>query len=104
MLKNRDWWGVPRIAIIRTHMPQEGSEAVVSVGDQVFALGGDGSFGAVRAVHRHQLVIDIEGHGDEPIPAAAVVEVTAGKVVLDTSKLTLAVREAIQHAHVQETQ
>lgn len=74
----------------------------VEVGDRVFAGKHPESFGAVRVVHAHELVIDIEGAGDVTIPAAAVQSVHEHKVVLDVSLLPFETQSAIKHAHERE--
>jgi len=74
----------------------------VEVGDQVFAGKHAESFGAVRVVHAHELVIDIEGAGDVTVPAAAVQSVREHKVVLDVSMLPFETQSAIKHAHEKE--
>jgi len=71
----------------------------VNVGDEVFATGSTDAFGAVREVHAHELVIDIEGFGDVRLAADVVTSVHDHKVIIDVNKLPTAVRDAIAHAH-----
>ena len=75
----------------------------VHPGDPVFAREDGPSFGAVRVVHAHELVVDIEGYGDVVIPAEAVAAVHPGKVVVNPVQLTTDLRRAIARAHDQET-
>jgi hypothetical protein len=71
----------------------------VNVGDEVFATGSTDAFGAVREVHAHELVIDIEGFGDVRVKAELVTSVHDHKVILDVEKLAPDIRDAIAHAH-----
>ncbi len=75
----------------------------VSIGDQVFVVEGGESFGSVRFVDAHELVVDIENFGDVRIGAASVRAVHDGKVVLDETSLTPEVKRAIKGAHKAET-
>lgn len=79
------------------------SNVEVNVGDAVFCREGGPSVGAVRNVHPHELVIDIEGLGDVSIPADHIAAVHAGKVVLAFDKLSAEVRVAVQHANDDES-
>jgi len=76
----------------------------VQIGDEVVASKGSQRFGAVRVVHPHELIIDIEGFGDVRLPATAVLAVHDGKVVVDVRKLPDQIQTAIRHAHDLETQ
>jgi len=76
----------------------------VEIGDQVYAGKATEAFGAVRAIHPHGLLIDIEGRGDVTIPAEAVEAVHDHKIVLNLSALSHDLRKAISHAHEQETE
>jgi hypothetical protein len=76
----------------------------VQIGDEVVAHKDSQKFGAVREVHPHELIIDIEGFGDIRLPAGAVLAVHDGKVVVDVRKLPDQVQNAIRHAHDLETQ
>lgn len=76
----------------------------VQIGDEVIAYKDSQRFGAVREVHTHELIIDIEGFGDVRLPAGAVQAVHDGKVVVDVRKLPDQVQHAIRHAHDLETQ
>jgi hypothetical protein len=59
-------------------------------------------FGAVRVVRTHELVVDIEGHGEVAIPARSIVAVHDGKVLADVEQTNAAVQRAIAAAHRQE--
>jgi hypothetical protein len=75
------------------------ASAAVAIGDQVY-LHEDGEvFGAVRAVHSHDLVVYVEGAGDFTVPARAVTAVHDGKIVLAESELAEPIRRAIAAAH-----
>ena len=76
----------------------------VQVGDQLFETEDGESFGAVLAVHPHELLVDIEGAGQVLLPAPAVRAVHDGKVVVDTSALPPDLQERIKHAHDRETE
>ena len=71
-------------------------------GFDVFLHDGDKTFGAVRQVRKHELVVYIENAGDFEIPLSAVVDAEAGKVILDSAKLDPKLREAIRRAHAGE--
>jgi hypothetical protein len=75
------------------------TKSAIAVGDQVFAEENGEAFGVVRRVRAHELVIDIEGGGDVVIPAIAVRAAHDEKVILDTSQLPPATRQAIERAH-----
>jgi hypothetical protein len=76
----------------------------IEVGFQVFLLGEDEEFGAVRAMDpvHDEIVVYVENGGDFTVPIAAVRSVHDGKVVLDAAQLDPAVRRAIAHAHDRE--
>lgn len=71
-------------------------------GFDVFLHDGDKTFGAVRQVRKHELVVYIENAGDFEIPISAVRDAEAGKVILDSGKLEPKLREAIRRAHTGE--
>jgi hypothetical protein len=75
------------------------SNVTVTVGDQVFTREGTLSFGAVRHVRVHELIVNIEGSGDVAVPASAVSSVHDGKVIVDVGSLPATVRQAIALAH-----
>ncbi|MEP6654195.1 MAG: hypothetical protein ABJA82_12600 [Myxococcales bacterium] len=75
----------------------------VQIGDEVVAHKDGQRFGAVREVHTHELVIDIENFGDVRLAASAVLAVHDGKVVVDVRKLPDDIQKAVQHAHDLET-
>jgi hypothetical protein len=68
----------------------------------VFLHDGEVAFGAVRAVHKGNLVIYIENAGDFTVPMAAVQDVHDAKVVLDAGKLDKKTLAAINRAHAAE--
>ncbi|HWY63406.1 MAG TPA: hypothetical protein VNW15_16005 [Rhizomicrobium sp.] len=68
-------------------------------GFDVFIHDGGHSFGAVRRVLGHGIVIYVENAGDFEVPLAAVKEVDSEKVVLDSGKLAPGLRDAIRRAH-----
>ena len=74
----------------------------VNEGFDVFLTEGGKSFGAVRQVRKHELVVYVENAGDFEVPFAAVKDAGAGKVVLDENQLSPKLREAIAHAHRRE--
>lgn len=71
----------------------------IQEGFDVFIHDGGKSFGAVRQVHGHSIVIYVENAGDFAVPLTAVKEVASEKVVLDSSRLEPNLREAIRRAH-----
>ena len=78
----------------------------IQVGFQVFDQDGGQTFGAVRDVcpgGRLELLVNIENSGDHCVPLDAVVDVHSEKVILDSTRLDPAVRDAIAHAHDAET-
>jgi hypothetical protein len=74
----------------------------IQEGFDVFIHDGGKSFGAVRQVHGHSIVIYVENGGDFVVPLTAVKEVEAEKVVLDSGRLEPKLREAIARAHAGE--
>ena len=68
----------------------------IQEGFDVFLHDGDGNVGAVRRVRRHELVIYIENAGDFIVPMDAVKDADSEKVILDSSKLTAKMLEAIR--------
>jgi hypothetical protein len=68
-------------------------------GFDVFLTDGDKSFGAVRQVRKHELVVYIENAGDFEIPLSAIKDAQAEKVILDAARLEPKLREAIRRAH-----
>jgi len=71
-------------------------------GFDVFLHDGDKTFGAVRQVRKHELVVYVENAGDFEIPLSVVKDAEAGKVILDSAKLDPKLREAIRRAHTGE--
>jgi hypothetical protein len=68
-------------------------------GFDVFLHDGEKTFGAVRQVRQHELVVYVENAGDFEIPFSAVTDAQAGKVILDSAKLDPKLKEAIRRAH-----
>ena len=68
-------------------------------GFDVFAHDGEKSFGAVRQILKHEIVVYVENAGDFRVPLSAVKEVEDERVVLDCARLDMALRRAIGHAH-----
>ncbi|HKQ44956.1 MAG TPA: hypothetical protein VJS47_06145 [Rhizomicrobium sp.] len=68
-------------------------------GFDVFLHDGGKSFGAVRQVRRHELVVYVENAGDFEIPFAAIKDAQDGKVLLDFGKLDAKLKTAIRRAH-----
>jgi uncharacterized protein YrrD len=80
-------------------------EESIQVGFQVFDRDGGEEFGAVRDVcpeGRLELLVNIENGGDHCIPLDAIVDVHSEKVIVDATRLSPAVRQAIAHAHDDE--
>ena len=71
-------------------------------GFDVFLHDGEKTFGAVRQVRKHELVVYVENAGDFEIPLSAVRDAESGKVILDSAKLDPKLREAIRRAHTGE--
>jgi hypothetical protein len=76
----------------------------VEIGDQLFDREDGNAFGAVLAVHRHELLVSIEGYGQAMIPATAVRAVHDGKVVVDPAGLSNDLQRTIAAAHDRETE
>ena len=71
----------------------------IQEGFDVFIHDGGKSFGAVRQVHGHSIVIYVENAGDFAVPLTAVKDMASEKVVLDSTRLEPNLREAIRRAH-----
>ena len=71
-------------------------------GFDVFLHDGDGSVGAVRQVHPQAILVYVEDGGDFLVPAEAVVDVEAEKVILDPSKLETRMLDFIRRRHRDE--
>lgn len=74
----------------------------VSVGDQVYAAEGDAAFGAVRRVSAHELIVNVENHGDVTLSAESVLSVHDGKVIVEIRAVPPEVLRAIGRAHTAE--
>jgi len=68
-------------------------------GFDVFLHDGEKSFGAVRQVRSHGIVVYVENAGDFEIPFSAVKDADAEKVILDSHLLDPKLKEAIRRAH-----
>jgi hypothetical protein len=68
----------------------------IEEGFDVFLHDGDGNVGAVLKVRPHELVIYVENAGDFIVPMDAVRDAESEKVILDSSKLSLKLLEAIR--------
>jgi hypothetical protein len=68
-------------------------------GFDVFAHDGEKSFGAVRQVRKHEIVIYVENGGDFVVPMDAVMDAHSEKIILDSGKLHANLKEAIRRAH-----
>jgi len=74
----------------------------IEEGFDVFVHDGAKAFGAVRQVHAREIIIYVENGGDFRVPLAAVKDVHDEKVILDSSRLDSALKEAIRRAHAVE--
>ena len=74
----------------------------IAEGFDVFLHDGEKSFGAVRQVRKTELVVYVENAGDFEIPFSAVLDAEAGKVILDSAKLDVKLKDAIRRAHIGE--
>jgi hypothetical protein len=68
-------------------------------GFDVFTHDGEKSFGAVRQVRKHEIVIYVENGGDFVVPLDAVMDAHSEKVILDSGKLDARLKETIRRAH-----
>jgi hypothetical protein len=68
-------------------------------GFDVFTHDGEKSFGAVRQVRKHEIVIYVENGGDFVVPLDAVMDAHSEKVILDSGKLDARLRDTIRRAH-----
>jgi hypothetical protein len=68
-------------------------------GFDVFVHDGDKAFGAVRRVHKNEIVVYVENAGDFAVKLNAVRDAHDEKVILDCGRLDLSLRRAIGHAH-----
>ena len=76
--------------------------AAIEVDYQVFAVGSEEEFGAVREVRPSEIVVYIEDSGDTTVPLSAVTDVVEEKVIVDITKLDRKIRDAIERAHRDE--
>ncbi|MET0340820.1 MAG: hypothetical protein ABW252_07445 [Polyangiales bacterium] len=75
----------------------------VGIGDQLFDREDGLAFGAVLAVHKHELLVTIEGFGQAMIPSTAVRAVHDGKIIIDVTDLPSDLQQTISRAHDRET-
>ena len=77
----------------------------IEVGMQAFISDGPEEFGAIRAIasNHKEVTVYVENSGDFTIPVDAVQKVAFGKVTFDCKKLDKKLRQAIGHAHDNET-
>ena len=75
----------------------------VKIGDQLFQREDGEAFGAVVGVHEHELLVEIEGHGQAVLPGVAVRSVHDGKLIVDIAELPAALQRDIKRAHDRET-
>ena len=68
-------------------------------GFDVFVHDGEKAFGAVRQVHKSEIVVYVENAGDFVVPLSAVRDAHDEKVILDCGKIDLGLKRAIGHAH-----
>ncbi|MES2294116.1 MAG: hypothetical protein V4527_12515 [Pseudomonadota bacterium] len=71
----------------------------IQEGFDVFTHDGEKSFGAVRQVRKHEIVIYVENGGDFVVPLDAVMDAHSEKVILDSGKLDARLKETIRRAH-----
>ena len=71
----------------------------IQQGFDVFLHDGEHTFGAVRDVRAHEIVVYIENAGDFTVPMSAVQDVHDEKVILNSGKIDKALKAAIAHAH-----
>jgi len=71
----------------------------IAEGFDVFVHDGEKSFGAVRQVLKHEIIVYVENGGDFEVPLTAVKDVHDEKVVLDSGKLDAKLKDAIRRAH-----
>jgi hypothetical protein len=74
----------------------------LEVGDMVFIAEGEEGIGAVRAVHSDKFVLFVENAGEFDIPGVAIARIHDRKVMINPSKLSPRLLEAIGHAHDSE--
>ena len=75
----------------------------VDIDFEVFASEGDAAIGGVREIHPDHLIVWIENRGDVRIDAEHVASAHDGKVILAAEGLPEPLREAIAHAHDEES-
>ena len=75
----------------------------VKIGDQLFQREDGEAFGAVVGVHEHELLVEIEGHGQAVLPGVSVRSVHDGKLIVDIAELPADLQKDIKRAHDRET-
>ena len=73
----------------------------IEEGFDVFVHDGEKAFGAVRQAPTgaDHIVVYVEASGDFSVPLSAIKDVHSEKVILDCSKIDVALKRAIGHAH-----
>jgi hypothetical protein len=76
----------------------------IEPGFMVFLADGEDGIGAVREVRRSpaELLIYIENAGEFVVPTSAVAAVHSGKVILDSTRVGMRVRDALAGARDSE--
>jgi len=77
----------------------------IQEGFDVFVHDGEKAFGAVRRVSpggKPEIVVYVENAGDFVVPFSAVQDVHSEKVILNSAKLDLPLKQAIGRAHTGE--
>jgi len=71
----------------------------IQEGFDVFVHDGDKAVGAVRQIREDGIVVYIENAGDFEVPLSAIMDAHSEKVILDSCKLDVRLKEAIRRAH-----
>jgi hypothetical protein len=71
----------------------------IQEGFDVFVHDGDKAIGAVRQIRKDEIVVYIENTGDFEVPLSAIMDAHSEKVILDSRKLDVKLKEAIRRAH-----
>ena len=74
----------------------------IAEGFDVFLADGAKSFGAVRGVRKHEIVVYVEAAGDFEVPLSAITDVHSQKVILNAASLDAKLLAAIRAAHMRE--
>jgi hypothetical protein len=76
----------------------------VEIGDQVYVGHGEEEVGAIKQIAHDHVVIYIENAGDFRIDGPEVLSAHDGKLVLDPTKLSPQLLEAVAKAHARENE